>query len=198
MEKKNDYSSKSFHKFCFVLLIALFATLMVLMILQDDVDEPALLHTAVCAMIMLMNIILAVCYSSGHYLTTQYQDQIYMMLLILVSLSLLILGAYRLVIFGSAYYNLEPYILQVSLMLTAAWTWLFGIFYLTFFQLPKKRKERIRNVIIIISVLFIALVITNPLTGLLIGEAGSKGTSPGPLFPLSWGSLEYIRRSGLS
>ena len=186
MEKKNDYSSKSFHKFCFVLLIALFATLMVLMILQDDVDEPALLHTAVCAMIMLMNIILAVCYSSGHYLTTQYQDQIYMMLLILVSLSLLILGAYRLVIFGSAYYNLEPYILQVSLMLTAAWTWLFGIFYLTFFQLPKKRKERIRNVIIIISVLFIALVITNPLTGLLIGEAGSKGTSPGPLFPLSW------------
>ena len=42
MEKKNDYSSKSFHKFCFVLLIALFATLMVLMILQDDVDEPAL------------------------------------------------------------------------------------------------------------------------------------------------------------
>jgi len=186
LEKKNDYSSKSFHKFCFVLLIAMFATLMVVMILQDDVDEPTLLHTAVCAMIMLMNIILAVCYSSGHYLTTQYQDQIYMMLLILVSLSLLILGVYRLVIFNSTCYNLEPYILQGSLILTAAWTWLSGFFYLTFFALPKKRKERIRNVIIVISVLFIALVITNPLTGLLIGEAGSKGTSPGPFFSLSW------------
>ena len=77
MGKKNDYSSKSFHKFCFVLLMTLFAILMVVVILQDDVDESTLLHTAVCAMIMLMNVILAVCYSSGHYLTTQLQDRIF-------------------------------------------------------------------------------------------------------------------------
>ena len=186
MEKKNDYNRKSFHKICIALLIALFAILMAVMILRDDVDESTLLHTAVCAMIMLMNIILAVCYSSGRYLTTQLQDRIYMILLILVSVSLLILGVYRLVIFGSAFYYLEPYILLVSLILTAAWTWLFGIFNLTFFVLPKKRRERIRNVIIFISGIFIALVITNPLTGLMIGEAGSKGTSPGPLFSLSW------------
>ncbi len=186
MEKTNTCSRKSFHRICIVLLTVLFAILMVVMLLQDDVDESALLHTAVCAMIMLMDIILAVCYSSGPYPTTHLQDRIYMMLLILVSVSLLILGVYRLAVFGSAYYNLEPYIFLVSLILTAAWTWLFGVFDLTFFVLPKKRQERIRNVIAIISSLFIVLVITNPLTGLLIGEAGPKGTSPGPLFFLTW------------
>lgn len=186
MEKTNTYSRKSFHRICIVLLIALFAILMAVMFLQDDVDETASLHTAVCEMIMLMDVVLALTYSFGHYPTTQLQDRIYMLLLILISVSLLILGVYRLAFFGSAYYYLEPYIIQVSLILTVAWTWLFGLLNLTFFGLPKKQQARIRNVIIVISALFIVLVIINPLTGLLVGHAGPKGTTPGPLFPLSW------------
>ena len=186
MDKTNDYSRKHVHRICIALLTILFATLMAVMLLQRDVDEAALLHTSVCAMIMLMDIILAISYSSGHYHTTQLQDRIYMMLLMLVSVSLLVLGVYRLAFFGAAYYDLEPYILQVSFILTAAWTWLFGLFDLTFFGLPKKRQARIRNIIIVISGLFIALVITNPLTKLLIGEVGPEGTSPGPLFFLMW------------
>ena len=186
MKKTNDYNRKSFHRICIVLLIALFTALMVVTLLQDDVDEAKSLHTAVCAMIMLMDIILAVSYSSGHYHTSQLQDLIYMMLLILISVSLLILGVYRLAFFGSAYYYLEPFIVQISLIMSAVWIWLFGLFNLTFFGLSKKRETRIRNVIIVLSVFFIFLVITNPLTGLLIGEVGSKGISPGPLFSLSW------------
>jgi signal transduction histidine kinase len=100
--------------------------------------------------------------------------------------SLLVLGVYRLAFFEAAYYYLEPYIIQVSFILTAAWTWLFGLFDLTFFGLPEKQRTRIRNGIVVSSVLFIALVITNPLTGLLIGEVGPSGTSPGPLFSLTW------------
>lgn len=186
MEKTNSYSRKGFHRICMILLLVLFATLMAVMLVQDDVDEAALLHTAVCAMIMLMDIILAVSYSSGHYHTTQLQDRIYMMLLILVSVSLLVLGVYRLAFFDAAYYYLEPYIIQVSFILTAAWTWLFGLFDLTFFELSEKQRMRIRNGIVAFSVLFIALVITNPLTGLLIGEVGPSGISPGPLFFLTW------------
>lgn len=186
MEKANGHSRKRFHGICMVLLTALFAALMAVLLLRDDVDEAAFLHTAVCAMIMVMDIILAVSYSSGRYHTTQLQDQIYMTLLILVSVNLLILGVYRLVFFNSAHFYLEPFIVQVGLILTAVWTWLFGLFDLTFFELPEKRQARIRNVTIVFSALFILLVITNPLTGLLIGEAGPKGMSYGPLFPLSW------------
>lgn len=186
MEKTNGYSRKRSHRICIALLTVLFATLMAVLFLQENVDETALLHTAVCAMIMLMDIILAVSYSSGHYHTTQLQDRIYMMLLILVSMSLLILGVYRLAFFGSAYYFLEPVLIQISLILSAVWTSLFGLFDLTFFKLPEKSQTSIRNVIIVFSALFVVLVITNPLTGLLIGEVGPKGMTPGPLFPISW------------
>lgn len=186
MEKTNGDGRKGFHMICIILLMTLFAILMVVMLLQDNVDETALLHTAVCAMIMLMDIILAVSYSSGHYHTTQLQDRIYMMLVILISVSLLVLGVYRLAFFDAAHYYLEPYIIQVSFILTAAWTWLFGLFDLTFFELSEKQRARIRNGIVLLSVLFIALVITNPLTGLLIGGVEPSGISPGPLFFLTW------------
>lgn len=186
MEKTNGDGRKSFHRICIALLVALFAALMGVMLFQEGMDEAASLHTSVCAMIMLMDIILAVSYSSGHYPVTQYQDRIYMALLVLISVSLLVLGVYRLAFFAPAYYYLEPYILQVSFIMTAAWICLFGLFNLTFFGLPKKRQERIRNIIVVLSALFIVLAVTNPLTGLLIGEVGPKGTSPGPLLPLSW------------
>lgn len=186
MEKADGYSRKSFHRICMVVLTALFAALIAVLLLQDDVDEAALLHTAVCAMIMLLDIVLAVGYSSGHYNTSSLQDQVYMMLLMLVGVSLLVLGVYRLAFFGSAFYFLEPFIVLVSLALTALWACLFGLFDLTFFGLPEKRQARIRNATVVLSVLFTALVITNPLTGLLVGEAGPEGVSPGPLFPLTW------------
>ena len=185
MEKTNG-KRYSFHRICIVLLIAMFVSLMVIMLLQDEADEAAYLHTAACVMIMVMDIILAVIYSSGHYNSIYPQDQIYMLFLILIGVSLFVLGVYRLDFFGYGYYYLEPFIIQGSLILTAIWTWLVGLFDLTFFGLPKKRQERIRNIIIASSTLFILLVFTNPLTGLFIDEVGPKGMSPGPLFPLSW------------
>ena len=45
----------------------MFVSLMIVMLLQDEVDEAAFLHTTACAMIMVMDIILAVVYSSGQY-----------------------------------------------------------------------------------------------------------------------------------
>ena len=182
----NGYIGKSFHRVCIILLVAMFVSLMAVMLLRDEVDEAAFLHTAICAMIMVMDIILAVIYSSGHYHTIFPRDQIYMMFLLVIGVSLFVLGVYRLAFFGDAYYYLEPFIMQGSLILTVIWIWLFGIFDLTFFGLPKKRQERIRNVIVASSAFFIVLVFTNPLTGLFINEVGSKGMSPGPLFPLSW------------
>ena len=186
MEKANGYSRKRFHRSCIGLLTVLFATLMAVLFLQDGVDEAAFLHTAVCAMIMVMDISLAVGYSSGHYGITPLQDRIYMLLLILVSINLLILGVYRLAFFDAAHFYLEPYIIGIGLILTAAWTWLFGLFDLTFFNLPENRRVRIRNVTTVLSALFIALVATNPATGLLIGDMGPQGATYGPLFPLSW------------
>ena len=186
MEKTNVYKRNRFHRICIVLLILMFVSLMVVMLLQDEVDEAAFLHTTACAMIMVMDIILAVVYSSGQYNIKYPQDQIYMLFLMLIGVSLFVLGVYRLAFFGSVYYYLEPFITQTSLILTAVWIWLAGLFDLTFFKLSEKRQASIRNVIIVVSALFVVLVITNPLTGLLIGEAGSKGLSYGPLFPLSW------------
>ena len=186
MENMNGYKRKHFHRICIVLLTAMFVSLIVVMLLQDEVDEAMFLHTAACAMIMVMDIILAVVYSSGHYNTIYYQDQIYMLFLMLIGVSLFVLGVYRLVFFDSAHFYLEPIIAQVSLILTAVWIWLAGLFDLTFFKLSEKRQAGIRSIIIAVSALFIVLVITNPLTGLLIGEVGSKGISYGPLFPLSW------------
>ena len=159
---------------------------MFVMLLQDEVDEAAFLHTSACAMIMVMDIILAVAYSSGHYNTVYPQDRIYMLLLMLIGVSLFVLGVYRLAFFDFAHFYLEPFIVQAALILTAVWTWLFGLFDLTFFKLPEKRQATIRNIIIAVSALFVVLVITNPLTGLLICEVGSKGMSYGPLFPLTW------------
>ena len=186
MDKPKSFGWKSFHRLCIALLMVLFAALMVIMLLQGEVGEAAFPHTAVCAMIMVMDIILAVIYSSGHYNTIYPQDHIYMMFLVLIGVSLFVLGVYRLAFFDSAHYYLEPFIIQGSLTLTAIWIWLFGLFDLTFFRLTKERQKRIRNVISASSALFILLVFTNPLTGLFIKEVGSSGISPGPLFPLSW------------
>ena len=186
MEKTNSHKRSGFHRLCIFLLMVMFVSLMVVTLLQDEVDEAALLHTAGCAMIMVMDIILAVIYSFGYCDTVNPQNQIYMMFLMLIGVSLFVLGVYRLAFFGSAYYYLEPFIIQGSLILTAIWIWLAGLFDLTFFELPRKLQERIRNVITAFSALFILLVFTNPLTGLFIGEIGPEGVSPGPLFPLSW------------
>ena len=186
LEKINSHSRKRFHRICIVLLIAMFVSLMVVMLLQDEMDEAAFLHTACCAMILVMDIILAAIYSSGYYYTTHLQDRIYMIFLMLIGVSLFVLGVYRLAFYGYANYYLESSIIQGSLILTAIWTWLAGLFDLTFFGLPKKRQNRIRNIIIASSALFMLLVFTNPLTGLFIDAVGPEGVSPGPLFPLSW------------
>lgn len=75
LEKMNGYKRKRFHRICIVLLTAMFVSLIVVMLLQDEVSEAAFLHTTACAMIMVMDIILAVVYSSGHYNTIFPQDR---------------------------------------------------------------------------------------------------------------------------
>ena len=186
LEKTSGNNRKIFHGISIVLLTALFAALMIVLLLQDDADEAAFLHTAGCGMIMVMDIILAVSYSAGHYEVTDLQDRIYMVLLILINTCLLGIGVYRLAFFGPAYHYLDPLLSRISNILTAVWISLFGLFDLTFFRLPGKRKVRIRTLIILFSALFCVFVITDPLTGLLIGETGPEGISPGPFFFLTW------------
>ena len=118
----NGYKRKRFHRICIILLTAMFVSLMVVMLLQDEMDEAAFLHTTACAMILVMDIILAAIYSSGYYYTTHLQDQIYMIFLMLIGVSLFVLGIYRLAFYGYANYYLELSIIQGSLILTAIWT----------------------------------------------------------------------------
>lgn len=186
LEKTNDPKRKIFHRICIVILTVLFAVLVAAVLQNNDADEAALLHTAACGIIMVMDILLAVSYSAGHYAVTVVQDRIYMLLLILISAGLLTIGIYRLVFFNLGYYYLEVILSQVSLILTSVWIMLFGFFDLTFFRISKERQAKIRTVIIVFSITFIALVITNPLTGFFFGHAGAAGISPGPLFFLSW------------
>ncbi len=155
MEKTDDQKRKIFHGICIAILTALFTVLVAAALQKGDADEAALLHTAGCGMIMVMNILLAVSYSAGHYTVTVVQDRIYMLLLILISAGLLTLGIYRLMFFNLGYYYLEVILSQVSL-------------------------------IIVFSIAFIALVMSNPLNGFIFGEAGAEGISPGPLFFLNW------------
>lgn len=186
MEKTDDQKRKIFHGICIAILTALFTVLVAAALQKGDADEAALLHTAGCGIIMVMNILLAVCYSMGHYTVTAVQDRIYMVLLILISAGLLTLGIYRLMFFNLGYYYLEVILSQVSLITTAVWTMLFGFFDLTFFRISGERQAKIRSLIIVFSIAFIALVMSNPLNGFIFGEAGAEGISPGPLFFLNW------------
>ena len=186
MEKTDDQKRKIFHGICIAILTALFTVLVAAALQKGDADEAALLHTAGCGMIMVMNILLAVSYSAGHYTVTVVQDRIYMLLLILISAGLLTLGIYRLMFFNLGYYYLEVILSQVSLITTAVWTMLFGFFDLTFFRISGERQAKIRSLIIVFSIAFIALVMSNPLNGFIFGEAGAEGISPGPLFFLNW------------
>ena len=70
MEKTNGDSRKRFHRICIVLLTVLFAALIAVMLLQDNVDEAAALHTAACAMIMLMDI-----RAEGPYARSRYRNR---------------------------------------------------------------------------------------------------------------------------
>ena len=77
LEKTSGDNRKIFHGISIVLLTVLFAALMIVLLLQDDADEAAFLHTAGCGMIMVMDIILAVSYSAGHYEVTDFQDRFF-------------------------------------------------------------------------------------------------------------------------
>ena len=152
MEKTDDQKRKIFHGICIAILTALFTVLVAAALQKGDADEAALLHTAGCGMIMVMNILLAVSYSAGHYTVTVVQDRIYMLLLILISAGLLTLGIYRLMFFNLGYYYLEVILSQVSLITTAVWTMLFGFFDLTFFRISGERQAKIRSLIIVFSI----------------------------------------------
>lgn len=186
MEATNRYNRKRFHQICIVLMIALFIAMMIVMLLQNEVDDAAYLHTAGCGMVMVMDILLALSYSSGHYEVTEFQDRIYMAFLIFISTSLLLLGLCRLEFYGSEYQYLDPFLTRFSLIFSIAWISLVGVFDLTFFRLPMKRQLRIRSMILVVSALFTGLVMADHLTGILIGEVGPGGISPGPLFFLWW------------
>ena len=60
MEKADDQKRKIFHGICIAILTALFIVLAVAALLKEDADEAALLHTAGCGIIMVMNILLFV------------------------------------------------------------------------------------------------------------------------------------------
>ena len=173
MEATNRYNRKRFHQICIVLMIALFIAMMIVMLLQNEVDDAAYLHTAGCGMVMVMDILLALSYSSGHYEVTEFQDRIYMAFLIFISTSLLLLGLCRLEFYGSEYQYLDPFLTRFSLIFSIAWISLVGVFDLTFFRLPMKRQLRIRSMILVVSALFTGLVMTDlsrpalfPLVGL--------------------------------
>ena len=92
MEKTDSQKRKIFHGFCIAILTALFIVLVAAAFQKGDADEAALLHTTGCGIIMVMNILLAVCYCVGHYTVTAVQDRIYMLLLILIMLVLSKIG----------------------------------------------------------------------------------------------------------